>query len=198
MENKNDLKLKSILMEMPMLGHLLSLDMIRNIEKSLNVKLKNDDLIFSEFVPTKIGDNLYFIESEAGGDKFKRLLVIFKKEKENELCFAALVEQFQEKIEGHTTFKIRFSNRCSLFDGKLAAKAYLTFIKKNDVLICSDTNISKDGSWMWMEILTRPDLNAEVFVWNISEKKRENALTCEDIFGESEKYRNFIVVLKNK
>ena len=61
-------------MEMPMIGHLLSLDMIRNIEKSLNVKLKNDDLIFSEFSPTKIGDNLYFIESE----KYKNLVVVLK------------------------------------------------------------------------------------------------------------------------
>jgi hypothetical protein len=195
-----DFKLKTILLEMPMLGHLLSLDMIRRIESSLNVKLKNDELIFNEFSPEHIGDDLYFIESGIGGDKFKRLLVIFRKDGDvRELCFASTVERFHQKIENIPTFKISFSNKYSNFDGKVASKAYIKFIKKNrDVMICSDTNISHSGSWIWMEILTRPDLDAETFVWNIEKQHREPALSYKDIFGEDEKYKNFVVVLKNK
>jgi hypothetical protein len=198
----NDLKLTSVLLEMPMIGQLVSISLIQKIASSLDIKLKSGDFVLSEHNPKELGDGFYYIQSTVGGDMYLKLICLIKKEVDGyDLCFASLLKPREKKIENKHAFTVTFSKKYKDYGKRQASFAYINFIRTNvETVITSDEKMSDAGAGIWMELMTRPELEEDIFVWNTKTEKKEETVDFNQVFGDSEKYNDYIVCLtiKNK
>lgn len=193
----NHILLKNLLLqESPQIGGVyLSDEAAGELQKYLNVRINTDE-IFRRVNTIDLGDDFFFVKGLAGG-MYDHWIALFKKaDAGNVLCFASGLKQVNWNIDGLPTFRVRFSKRFKSFPERAAATAYLanasTF--QSGIVITSDTSMSEEGTWIWKELLTRPAL--DVFVWNLKEQRRENALDWKDVFGNADKFADLVVALK--
>lgn len=189
--------LKDLLVEHPQLGGVyLSDDAVTELQKHIHVQI-NTDQILRGVKTLRVCDGFFYVKGLAGG-VYDHWLALFKQTSEgNVLCFACGFKQIHN-IEGTPAFQVKFSKKFENFPKKAASRAYLEFGSTfvSGIIITSDDRLTDNGSWIWKELLTRP--NVDVFVWNMKERRRETTYDWEDVFGCGDEYANLVVALKTK
>lgn len=193
----NHVFLKDLLLEMPQLGSYLEPDAAANIQRVLSVKINTGELGGSVKLSTLDG-GFFFVHGLANGAYDVWMAMFHKIDNGNELCFASCLKQTNWLIDDLVTYKVEISKRFTSFPKHSAATAYVEWVRRfpEGVVLTSDKRLSEQGAGVWKELLTRPDLHEEVFVWNTNEKRRETVLDWNDVFGHEERYTDLVVALK--
>ena len=192
--------LKNLLTEMPKLGSYLDPEAAAELQRVLtNVEINTDHILGRARVDA-LDDEFFFVKGLAGG-AWDRWIALFRRQPDgNQLCFASGLKQVNWNVEGRPTYQVRISKRYADFPKHAAATTYLTWANAfpQGVVLVSDSNLTEQGAGVWQELLTRPNMIEEVFVWNTKEQRRENALDWKDVFGREERYTDLVVALKTK
>lgn len=190
--------LKTLLREMPQLGNYLDPEAASELQRVLTNVSINTDLLLGGVKLDELGDGFFFVKGHAGG-AWDRWLALFKRtDQGDQLCFASGLQQVNWNVEGLPTYQVRISKRFAVFPKKAAATSYLQWANAfpQGVVLTSDRKVSDEGAGVWQELLTRPDLHVDVFVWNVKEQRRENALDWKDVFGHADRFADLVVALK--
>ena len=190
------IRLKDLIVEMPQLGSFITDDAAREMQRFLHTVEVNPGGMLGNVYQRPIDDDFFYLKGFAGG-AYDLWIALFKRTGDGcDLCFASGLKQVNWLIEGLVTYKVSFSKRYTDQPKRAAAETYLKLATAFDkgVVLTSDTHISDDGSWIWKELLTRPGL--DVFVWNLKEQRRENALDWHEVFGHADRFADLVVALK--
>ena len=192
--------LKDLLVEMPQIGHVLKPEVKAALQKVLTVKL-NDHAFLSTVKTTPLQEaGFFFVSGQADGPWSSWCALFHEHADHNELCFASGQQQTNWNIENCPTFSVHVSARYTPFPKRAASTAYLRLAASGwdgkPVVLTSSSHLSDEGCGVWRELLTRPDLHDEVFVWNLKEKRRETVLDWSDVFGHEDRYTDLVVALK--
>lgn len=191
--------LKNLLIqESPRIGGFLDPEAAVQLQRAItNVEI-NTDRLLGTTKTDELDDDFFFLKGLAGGS-WDRWIALFKRLPEgNQLCFASGFKQVNWNIEGLPTYQVRISKRYAAFPKHSAASSYLMWATSfpQGVVLTSDRHQTDEGAGIWQELLTRPDLHADVFVWNLKEKRREAVLDWKDVFGHEDRYADIVVALK--
>lgn len=189
--------LKPLIVEMPKMGGYLDPEAKYQLQKLLSIEI-NSGLLGAVKVKS-LTDDIFFITGGAQGPWGKWAALFKKVGDTNKLLFATGFEATNWDIDDLPTYKVHISAKYGDFPKHAASTAYLELIKMDRQIVLTSGNwVTDAGSGIWQELLTRPDLQEEIFVWNIKERKRETVLDWKDIFGRESSYENLVIALKTK
>lgn len=192
--------LKDLLVEIPQIGHVLKPEIKDTLQKLLTVKLNDHDFLSTVKTTPLQEEGYFFVSGQADGPWSSWCALFHERDGRNELCFASGQKQVNWSIDGCPTYTVHVSARYTSFPKKAASTAYLRLVASGwegkPIVLTSSSNLSDEGCGLWQELLTRPDLHDEVFVWNLKTKQREHVLSWEDVFGYEDRYADLVVALK--
>jgi hypothetical protein len=186
---------KRVLGESPELGYKLDDTAYENISAVILNNVKPGDANYMEYITD---DNKFALFSGGiHGFPYDMWCVLYNIEQVNKptLCFGCLFKQIS-KIENVPTYQANVSAKFSDFPRKVASTAYLNLVKNKRCQISCDGKQSDQCAGIWMELLTRPELKDNIFVYDVKNKKRVEALDWKDVWGDTPEHQNILVILK--
>lgn len=191
--------IKDLLNEIPQTGFYLPDEYKENLQNLLKIKFNS---FFSQIDFFKIKDNYYFIYGPQQYIQDIWAGIVHKlNDDEFEICYGMTMKQisFPETYK-KAAYQILTSNKFKKFPEKAASFSYIELCKKQDSIIFSGNQVSDDGKYLWLEILTRPNLESQgvqAFVWDNKNKKEITQYkNIEDLFGTNENYQDILIGIK--
>lgn len=197
------IKLKDMLMEMPLLCKSLDKVDLHDLEQLLRPKVikfgqSNNVEAYSIGNPYYIVDGINVICADDKGnpilyDKFG--MIIKKTDTGYDLCLGAMFKRALTSIS-KTGFQVGLVKKFGSDPKDAASLLYIYLCKKWGHAIFSDSRMTAAGSHLWDKILNRKDLSKEgirPFVYDIKNKKElPNTGDINDFVSQDSKFENII------
>ena len=189
------IKLKDLLNEMPKIGvHLIPSDK-SSLENQLKLKMSDWD-VYKEIEENTIDGDYNIIYGYQGRILDRWACMIKRVDINNIILCVGSTFNLNNHIKEMPSYQVMLTHKFNSLPNKAASKLYIFLAKKWGCAILSGERLTDEGMNIWIEMLTRPNLEKEgvkIFVRDEKNRKEIVDYNIDDLFGIDSKFENIII-----